>query len=510
MIETLTYLGHGFAVATSPANLIAAFIGAAIGTMAGLLPGLGPTNGVALLIPLIFALGLPSDTALVLMTAVYIGCEYGGRISSILINVPGDAAAIATAWDGYPMAQKGRAGVALSISAWSSFVGSIIATIGLCLIAPALADWAVAFGPAEYFALIIFSFVCIGCLISDQPAKATLAVAIGMLLGTVGIDPGTGVYRFTFGMVNIYDGIPFISLVIGLFAISESLLIIERVHFKSAERIFDKQKLFGLADLKRTTGTTLRSSAIGFFVGVLPGAGATIASTVAYTIAKRLAGAQGEFGKGDIRGVAAPEAANNASAGGSFVPMLTLGIPGSSTTAIMMGVLTLYHINPGPLLFTNEPQLVWGLFASMFLTNAILLLMNVSLVSVFASVLKLPYWVLVPFILIIGFAGSYSINSSVFDLVLTALVGIFGYILRKRGVPLAPLVLAFILGKMLEQNMRRALAISDGDFSIFIGSDISITLWIATALMLAIPAGVAIRRWRSSVEPVRATAPDDA
>ncbi|MBS0404039.1 MAG: tripartite tricarboxylate transporter permease, partial [Proteobacteria bacterium] len=375
-MDTLQYLLNGFGVALTVTNLVVAALGALIGTIVGMLPGLGPINGVAILMPIAFALKLPPETALILLAAVYMGCEFGGRISAILLNVPGDAGAIMTTLDGYPMAKAGQAGVALSISAWSSFIGGMVATTGFVLFAPLLARWALAFGPAEYFALMVFAFACITGLMGDAPMKAALAAVIGLALATVGLDSNSGVYRFTADNVHLSDGIQFIVVVIGLFSVSEILLMLEQ-HFQSTGMIkATGRSLFNLKELAYTWWGTVRSSVVGFVVGVLPGAGATIASAMTYTMEKNIAGASGTFGKGDIRGVAAPEAANNASAGGSFVPMLTLGVPGSGTTAVMMGALALYNITPGPALFTQNPNLVWGLIASMFIANVLLLVMN--------------------------------------------------------------------------------------------------------------------------------------
>ncbi|RJF92523.1 tripartite tricarboxylate transporter permease [Noviherbaspirillum saxi] len=486
-MDILSYLATGFGVALQPINLLVATLGAFIGTVVGLLPGLGPINGVALLLPLAFALKLPPETALILLAAVYIGCEYGGRISSILLNVPGDASAIMTALDGYPMARKGLGGVALSISAWSSFVGSMVATAGLVIAMPFLAKWALAFGPAEYFALMVFSFACLAGLVGDKPVKALLATAIGLALSTIGVDPNSGVYRFTFDSVHLSDGIQFIVVVIGLFSISEILLMLEGAVHGGATIPNTGRTLFNRKEFALTWWGTLRSSVVGFIVGVLPGAGATVASAIAYSMEKRLTDKEGTFGQGDIRGVAAPEAANNASANGSFVPMLTLGVPGSSTTAVMMGALTLYNITPGPALFEQQPGLVWGLIASMFIGNVILLVMNIPLVGVFTRMLNVPNWSLVPGILAISAVGVYSVHATTFDLVLMSLLGIVGYLLRKCDVPMAPLILGFVLGGMMEQNLRRALSITNGELAILWESPISISLWICAAAVVSVP-----------------------
>lgn len=499
------YLSQGFEVALVPQNLIIALIGCFVGTIVGLLPGLGPINGVAILLPLAFALKLPAESALILLATVYIGCEYGGRISSILLNVPGDAAAIMTALDGYPMAQQGRAGVALSISAVSSFVGSMIAIGGIILFAPLLARWSLAFGPAEYFALMVFAIACLGSMMSQNPLKSLLAALIGLGLATVGVDANTGVYRFTFDSVHLSDGVQFIVVVIGLFSVSEILLMLEST--SAGQKLVRKtgHLLFNRKEAAECVGPTLRSSVIGFFVGILPGAGATIASALTYMTEKKISGNSETFGKGDIRGVAAPEAANNASACGSFIPMLTLGVPGSGTTAVMMGALTLYNITPGPAMFTEQPDIVWGLIAALLIANVILLIMNLPLVGLFTRMLTIPLWFLVPAIAAVSAVGVYAVHSTTFDLLLMVGLGVFGYILRKMHFPMSPLILGFVLGEMLEQNLRRALSISNGEFSILWGSGIAQTLLVLAVSVLVLPLLLRrIRKRRLTAEAAKA------
>lgn len=485
-METWSFLMQGFAVALTAENLLIALTGCFIGTIVGLLPGLGPINGVAILMPLAFALHLPAGSALMLLATVYIGCEYGGRISSILLNVPGDAGAIMTTLDGYPMALKGQAGVALSISAASSFVGSTIAIIGIILFAPLLASWSLAFGPAEYFALMIFAITCLGSMISQNPLKAFLSALIGLTLTTVGVDANSGVYRFTFDNVHLSDGIQFVMVVIGLFSVSEILLMLESACSGQPRAQADGRKCFNRSEAAYCSFSILRGSFIGFLVGILPGAGATIASAIAYMSEKKICGGN-TFGKGDIRGVAAPEAANNASACGSFIPMLTLGIPGSGTTAVMAGALTLYNLTPGPAMFTEQPEIVWGLIAALLIGNVMLLIMNIPLVGFFVRLLTLPLWLLVPAIAAISAVGVYAIHSTTFDLLLMIGIGIFGYLLRKMDFPLSPLILGFVLGELLEQNLRRALSISDGDLTFLWQSAISKTLLMMSLLILILP-----------------------
>ncbi|MBA1261870.1 tripartite tricarboxylate transporter permease [Stutzerimonas stutzeri] len=493
-MDTFSYLGQGFGVALSPYNLFTALCGTLIGTIVGLLPGLGPINGVALLIPIAFALGLPPETALILLAAVYLGCEYGGRISSILLNIPGEASAVMTTLDGYPLARQGKAGVALSISAWSSFVGGLMATCGVVIFAPLLAKWAVAFGPAEYFVLMVFAIVCLAGMAGNKPMKTAIAACIGLFLSCVGIDSNSGVYRFTFGSLGLADGIQFVVLVLGLFSVSEILVLLERTHHGQKAIEAKGRMLFNLKEGLSVLATNLRSGAVGFFLGILPGAGATLASAVAYMSEKRLAVKDNTFGNGDLRGLAAPETANSASACGSMVPMLTLGVPGSGTTAVMLGALTLYNITPGPLLFRDQPDIVWGLIASLFVANIMLIVMNVPMIKVFTKILAVPYWALVPAIAIITSIGVYAVHATAFDLFLMIGIGIAGYILRKMDFPLSAILLGFILGGLMEQNLRRALSISDGNLGILFASPITWGVWSLVALMIALPIW---RTWRA-------------
>lgn len=491
MSSILDHLALGFGVAFSGLNLLVAAVGSFIGTIVGVLPGLGPINGVAMLVPIAFAMQLPPETALILLAAVYVGAEYGGRITSILINVPGEAAAVMTTLDGYPLARQGLASVALSLSAWSSFVGSTIAICGIVVLAPLLANWAVAFGPAEYFVLMVFAFAALTSLLGDEPVKGVLAAMLGLFIATVGVDANSGVYRYTFDLPNLADGIDFVVVVIGLFAVAEMLQMLENLLTgTSIEVPKSNRKLFNLKELAFTWWSTVRSGLLGFGIGILPGAGASVASAVAYANEKKYVEGRdpdAKFGKGDLRGLAAPESANNSAATGSFIPMLTLGVPGSGTTAVMMGALTLYNITPGPVLFEAQPQLVWGLIASLFIANVMLFLMNVPMVKVFASMLSIPPRLLVPGILAISFIGVYAINATRFDLLMVVGIGVIGYFLRKMNVPMAPMVLGVVLGDMMEQNLRRALSITNGELSILVDSPISVGLWIAAILVGVVP-----------------------
>lgn len=491
MSGILDHLSIGFGVALSLTNILVAMIGAFIGTLVGVLPGLGPVNGVAMLIPIAFAMNLPPETALILLAAVYVGAEYGGRITAILLNVPGEASAIMTTLDGYPLARQGLANVALSLSAWSAFFGAIVSVVGIILLAPMLAKWALAFGPAEYFVLMIFAFCCLTSLLGKQPVKGVLAAMIGLSISVVGVDANSGVYRYTFESVHLADGIDFVVVVIALFAVSEMLEMLEKVMAgHSVEVKPSGRKIFNLKEMAFTWWSVVRSALVGFGVGVLPGAGASVAAAVAYSQEKRIIEAKdpdAKFGKGDMRGLVAPEAAATASAIGSFVPMLTLGVPGSGTTAVMMGALTLYNITPGPVLFETKPELVWGLIASLFVANVLLFIMNVPLVRFFSKVLSVPGWLMVPGILCISYIGVYAINAGTFDLLLVAGIGALGYFLRKFGVPMAPLVLGVVLGNMMEQNLRRALSMTDGDVAVLFASPVSISMWIAAAAVVVVP-----------------------
>ncbi|KXJ66428.1 tripartite tricarboxylate transporter TctA [Achromobacter xylosoxidans] len=491
MSDILDHLSIGFGVAFSLTNLLVAAIGSFIGTMVGVLPGLGPVNGVAMLIPIAFAMNLPPETALILLAAVYVGAEYGGRITAILLNVPGEASAIMTTLDGYPLARQGLANVALTLSAWSAFFGAIVSVVGIILLAPMLAKWALAFGPAEYFVLMIFAFCCLTSLLGKQPVKGVLAAMIGLSISVVGVDANSGVYRYTFESVHLADGVDFVVVVIALFAVSEMLEMLEKVVAgHSVEVKPSGRKLFNLKEMAFTWWSVVRSALVGFGVGVLPGAGASVAAAVAYSQEKRIIEAKdpdAKFGKGDMRGLVAPEAAATSSAIGSFVPMLTLGVPGSGTTAVMMGALTLYNITPGPVLFDTKPELVWGLIASLFVANVLLFVMNVPLVRLFSKVLSVPGWMMVPGILCISYIGVYAINAGTFDLLLVAGLGTLGYFLRKFGVPMAPLVLGVVLGNMMEQNLRRALSMTDGDVGVLFASPVSIALWTGAAAVVIVP-----------------------
>ncbi|MBL3569169.1 tripartite tricarboxylate transporter TctA [Rhodovulum sulfidophilum] len=503
METVLSGLATGFAVALTPLNIFLVLIGCFSGTLIGALPGIGPINGVAILLPIAYGLGLPPESALILLAGIYYGAEYGGRISSILLNVPGDAGAVMTTLDGHPMALKGEAGRALSLSAVASFVGGTLAVIGLSLFGPLLAKFAVTFSPADYVALMVFAFASLASLVGRNGIKTLLGAVIGLMLATMGIDANTGVPRYTFGIPDLLAGIDFLVVVIGLFGMAELLHLVEQQVSGRLKTLPVDRSFLRRSDLLRTRWTILRCSVIGFFIGILPGTGASVASAVAYGTEKRLAGKSGaSFGTGDMRGLAAPEAANNAAAGGALVPMLTLGIPGSGTTAILLGALLMFNVQPGPLMFTQRPEIAWGLIASMYLGNVALLIINLPLVGLFARMLTLPQHYLTPLIAMLAFVGVYSIVGNPFDLYLIILLGIFGWVLRKLDFSLAPVILGFVLGSLFENNLRRALSISAGDWGILIEDWKSIALYGLAALVVILPAWAGRRSARAPADAV--------
>lgn len=494
-------LAGGFAVALTWQNIGLALLGCFLGTVMGALPGLGPSNGVAILIPLAFTLGLGATPSLILLTSVYYGAMYGGRISSILLNIPGDEPAMMTCLDGYPMAQAGRAGEALALSGIASFVGAFFATWGLVLLAPQLVKVALLFGPAEYFALFTLAFATLGGIASNNQAKAAFAAALGLALAMVGVDTQTGVPRFTFGEVHLYDGIDFLVAIVGLFALSEVFVFLE--HRGTDKDISQKPPtkvgriIPSWALVKSCIPTMGRTTVLGFIAGVLPGAGASLGSFISYSMEKKMVDPKGEtFGKGDPRGVAAPEAGNNAAAGGALVPMLALGVPGSGTTAVLLAVLLALNITPGPLLFTQNPDVVWGLIAALFIGNFMLLAMNIPLVGLFTRVLLVPPRILMPVVAMVSFVGIYGISGSSFDLMVMVGFGVLGWVLRKLDVPLVPVILGTLLGNEMEVNLRRAVNISDGDYWVLLGSPLAIGLWIIafTGFVLPILVGGVVRR----------------
>jgi putative tricarboxylic transport membrane protein len=492
-MSTLDYLFQGFGTAFIWYNIIFAFIGVLIGTAVGVLPGIGPMSGVALLIPVTASVTswLPPEqaatSAIILLAGVYYGAMYGGSTTSILLNTPGESSSVVTTLDGYQMAKKGRAGSALSISAIGSFVAGIITIVALIALAKPLSAVALKFGPAEYFSLMILGLGAVSGLAGKSVTKALIMTVTGLLLGTIGIDSVSGIARFTFNVPWLYQGIEFLTIAVGLFALGEVFKTILEKDDEGAEIAKINNLLPSKAELKESAGPIARGSILGFFVGILPGAGATLASFFSYILEKKISKDPSKFGTGAIAGVAAPESANNAASGGAMIPLLTLGIPGSGTTAILMGALMMYNVQPGPLLFEDHPQVAWGLIASMFIGNIMLLILNLPLVKVFAKIIQTPKQFLIPMIIAISIFGVYAVQVSTNDLLLLLICGILGYFLSKNDYPIAPLVLGLVLGPMVENNLRRALTISNGDFSVFVSRPISLVFLLITALWLLVP-----------------------
>ncbi len=497
-MEVLQQLGLGFSVALTPQNLAFAFVGAFVGTVIGVLPGIGPAAGIALLLPVTF--GLPPVSSLIMLAGIYYGAMYGGTLSSVLINTPGESASVATTFDGYQLALQGRAGAALAIAAIGSFIAGTFGVVALMLAAPPLADLGVRFGPPEYFALAALGLLTIAGLTGSSAAKALLAAVAGLALATVGADPFTGQQRFTLGVIELSDGIEFLPVAVGLFGIAEVL-----ANVADPVRIAPiKTTLSGLIPTRQdwavSRGPIARGGIIGFVVGVLPGAGATIASFIAYGLERRISKRPERFGKGAIEGVAAPEAANNAATAGAMVPLLALGIPGSATTAVLLGAFILFGLRPGPLLLTDHPDVFWGLIASMYVGNVMLLFLNLPGAPLFASVLRLPYPVIATAIIGISITGAYSLENSLFDVWVALAFGVLGYLMKRFDYPAAPLVLALVLGPLLEMSLRQSLTISHGSLAIFITRPASAVLLAIGIVALCAPMLFSlVRKYRAAL-----------
>jgi putative tricarboxylic transport membrane protein len=481
---------HGFSVALSGVNPLLVAIGCFLGTLIGMLPGIGPINAIAILFPIVLQFELPPSSALIFFAGIFYGSQYGNSISSILLNVPGTSSAAVTCIDGNPLAKQGRAGPALAMSAVASFAGGTISIFLLIIFAPFLSKLAIDFGHAEYFVLMICAFTALTSFSEGSFIKAMFSALLGLAIATVGIDELSfgGMRRFTFGIRELGDGIDFIVVVIGVFAIGELFLYLSDTAKDAIQKIIPLDRvLLTFKEIKDSVAGILRSCVTGFLVGVLPGAGATIASFLAYNTEKKLAGVKGWFGRGDLRGVAAPESANNSSAVGSLIPLLVLGVPGSETTAVMLAALITLGVTPGPTMLAERPDMFWGVAASMFFGNLILIVLNLPMVKLLAKILLVPRWILMPLIAVLSIVGVYVINGSEFDLILMLVFGVIGFLMRKTGFPLAPLVLGLVLGGLIEVNFRRALTYSYGDFSTFYSSFIAIGLWVITLASLVAP-----------------------
>ncbi|MQA85997.1 MAG: tripartite tricarboxylate transporter permease [Streptosporangiales bacterium] len=485
----------GFQTAFSPANLLYCFGGVVLGTFIGMLPGLGSATGVALLLPL--TLTLDPISALIMLAGIYYGCQYGASISSILIATPGDSASVVTAFDGYPLARTGRAGQALATSVIASFVAGTITIIPLMTLAPIFSGLALNFGPPEMFALMVLGMASVvGFGGGTSQAKGLAMAAFGVAISTVGIDAQTGIARYTFGQVQLLDGIGFLGVVIGLFAVAE---VMAQVGRGGAEPIRTRMRdmLMSRRDLREISGPTARGGVVGFLVGMLPGAGATLASFFAYDIERRVSKKPERFGKGALPGVAGPEAANNAAANAAFVPTLTLGIPGSGTTAVLLGAFIIFGLQPGPLFLREQPELAWGLMASFYLGNLLLLAMNLPLAPVLGSLLRIRYSLLYPLILLVALIGAYAMQNRMWGVWLGLAFGVIGYVMHKYGYPAAPLILGLILGSLMEKTLTQTSDMGGGDLTIFFNRPIALLLFALALVLLLAPYLVkAVRRMR--------------
>ncbi|MFE5670145.1 tripartite tricarboxylate transporter permease [Agromyces sp. NPDC056523] len=490
----------GFQTALTLENVLWCFVGVLLGTVIGLLPGLGSTTGVAVLLPITFT--LEPVTALIMLAGIYYGAQYGGTITSVLISTPGEAASVVTTLDGYQMAKRGRAGAALAISAIGSFIAAIISLALLIALAPPLADAALEFGPVEMFAIMILGLVIVVTFQGGAFVRGALMAVAGLLVATVGISPGTSEARFTFGNVNLLSGIPFVEVMIGLFALGEVFYQI-RVGAAKPIRARFRDMVISRKDITRSMPAILRGSGIGFGLGILPGAGSTLASFMSYGIERKVSRNKAEFGKGAIEGVASPESANNAAANANFVPTLALGIPGGATTAVLLGAFTIFGLQPGPLLFETQPELVWGLLVSFFIGNLLLLLLNLPLAPVFAQMLRIPYGYLYPIIMLTSLVGAYSVSNNMFSVWLVFVFGVLGYLLKEFDLPTAPFVLGLVLGPLFEKALVQTSAIGKGDLGVVFQSPIALAVLAIAAAMVVLPKLVGTIRARARARAER-------
>jgi putative tricarboxylic transport membrane protein len=484
-MDTLNFLLSGFAAAATPANLTFALIGCVLGTLIGVLPGLGPAAGTAILIPITFK--LDPTGAIIMLSAIYYGAMYGGTITSVLLNVPGEAASVITCIDGHQMAKQGRGGTALGIAAIGSFIGGIAATVALVVVATPLSTLALKFGPPEFFALMLFGLSLVTGLAGRSLVAGVLMTALGLWLAMVGIDPVRGAPRFTFGIPELYDGVGFIPVVMGLFGIGEILMTAEKP-YKEVIKTSLAHLLPSREEWRRSAGAIVRGTGIGFFLGLIPGVGSIIPTFMSYITEKRVSKEPEKFGNGAIEGVAGPETANNAYANAAMVPLLTLGIPSSPTIAVLMGAFIVNGLTPGPFLFQERPELVWAIIASFFIGNVVLLILNLPLVGLWAKILEIPWQYVCVGTLLFCILGAYSINQSVFDIWLMLIFGVIGYLLRKLDFPMAPAVLGLILGPQLERSLRTSLEMSAGDFTIFLTRPITAVLLMLSVTVLVVSA----------------------
>ncbi|MCL8383497.1 tripartite tricarboxylate transporter permease [Xanthobacter aminoxidans] len=498
MTEIFSNLAMGFSVALAPSNLMFALAGCLVGTLIGVLPGLGPVATMAMLLPLTFY--APPEGALIMLAGIYYGAQYGGSTTAILVNLPGESSSAVTCIDGYQMARQGRAGSALAIAALGSFFAGTVATVLIALFAPGLSQVGLAFQPADYFSLMVLGLVGAMVLAHGSLIKAFAMVALGLLLGLIGTDVNTGVQRFAFGIPDLSDGIDFVPLAMGIFGLSEIIMNLSRHEDERTVLASTVSRLWpSRSDFARAWPATLRGTALGSVLGILPGGGALLSSFAAYTLEKKLSKHPQEFGRGAVEGVAGPESANNAGAQTSFIPMLTLGIPSNVIMAMLIGAMTMQGIAPGPQVMTERPQLFWGMIASMWVGNLMLVVINLPLIGIWIKLLSVPYRLLYPAIVVFCAIGVYSVHNSTFDVGMTAFIGLVGYALIRVGCEPAPLALGFVLGPMMEENLRRAMLLSRGDPMIFLSRPISLSLLIVAVLLLATLVLPSLRSRRETV-----------
>ena len=500
-MEQISGLLYGFSIALTWNNLFFCFLGALVGTLVGVLPGLGPAATVALLLPITFK--LEPVSAIIMLAGIFYGAMYGGSTTSILLNIPGEAASVVTCIDGYQMAKKGRAGPALAIAAIGSFIAGTIGVIGVNFLAPPLADFAVRFGPPEYFALTLFGLFLAAYLASTSIVKGLIMVCLGLLLDMIGIDPIAGIPRFSFGILPLQEGLDFVPLAMGLFGITEILINTERAMKTELVASRVGRIWMSMQDWAEAKWAMIRGSLIGFFVGLLPGGGAVIGSLISYAVEKRSSRHPEKFGQGAIEGVAGPEAANNAAATGSFIPLLTLGIPGNPTIAMIFAALMIHGVTPGPLLIAEKPEIFWGVIASMYIGNGVLLLLNLPLVGIWVQVLRVPYFILAPFVVLLCIVGVYSTRTNVFDIWVMIIFGIIGYILRKLAFEPGPLLLAFVLGTISERAFRQSLLMSKGSPLIFFERPVSAALMILLIVLIGMQIAFLFRKKSQSINQFR-------
>jgi len=482
-MEMIHNLLFGFGVALQPSSLFMCFLGVLLGTLVGVLPGLGPVAAMSLLLPATYSVS--SVSAVIMLSGIYYGAMYGGSTTSILLNIPGEAASVVTCLDGYQMARNGRAGPALGISAIGSFIGGTFSVVGLMLVAPPLAEVALKFGPPEYFSLMILGVILLTFLAGDSMPKALCMAAFGIFLGSIGMDVLSGMERFTFGIPILIDGVGLVPVAMGLFGISEVLLNLEISLKQEVFKTTLKGLLPNLEDWRQSFWPVIRGSVVGFFLGILPGGGGILASFTSYALEKKLSRHPERFGQGAIEGVAGPETANNAGTGGAFIPLLTLGLPSNAVMAILLGAMLIYGMQPGPMLIKEHPDLFWGVVTSMYIGNAMLLVLNLPLIGLWVKILKIPYRFLFPLILLFCLVGAYSLNNNPSEMAIMVIFGVIGYFLKKFKYPLAPAILALVLGPMLEKALRQSLLMSVGSGWIFLTRPISLVTILISFVLLA-------------------------